>query len=110
MNNEKDNGKIFKKRETKTFSITLNKETTNRIRHLRKIAESVGDDAYKSLDGAIFKWLLEQEKHYKINKDDHKKTNLCPDCLTGYLQKRNGSKGEFLGCSNYPKCKYTQNL
>lgn len=29
----------------------------------------------------------------------------CPKC-GGYLIKRNGPYGEFLGCSNYPKCKY----
>ena len=29
----------------------------------------------------------------------------CPKC-GGLLIKRNGPYGEFLGCSNYPKCKY----
>ncbi|MDF1496975.1 MAG: restriction endonuclease [Patescibacteria group bacterium] len=30
----------------------------------------------------------------------------CPKC-GGTLVKRNGKFGEFKGCSNYPKCKYT---
>lgn len=32
----------------------------------------------------------------------------CPKC-GGDLVTRNGKNGEFLGCSNYPKCKYTRN-
>lgn len=34
---------------------------------------------------------------------------LCPIC-GGELKRRNGRYGEFYGCSNYPRCKYTQNL
>lgn len=33
----------------------------------------------------------------------------CPDC-GGNLYKREGKYGEFLGCGNYPNCKYTQKL
>ncbi len=29
----------------------------------------------------------------------------CPNCDKGYLVKRNGQKGAFWGCNNYPKCK-----
>ena len=32
----------------------------------------------------------------------------CPDC-GGWLQTRMGKFGRFLGCSNYPACKYTRN-
>ena len=33
----------------------------------------------------------------------------CPKC-DSFLVKRTGSKGKFLGCSRYPKCKFTQDL
>ena len=33
----------------------------------------------------------------------------CPDC-GGELKNKNGKYGKFLGCSNYPKCKYTRNI
>jgi len=33
----------------------------------------------------------------------------CPNC-DSFLVKRTGKKGNFLGCSRYPKCTYTQNL
>lgn len=31
----------------------------------------------------------------------------CPEC-SGVLQLRDGEYGEFLGCSNYPRCKHTE--
>jgi len=33
----------------------------------------------------------------------------CPDCGGG-LVIRSGRRGKFLGCSNYPKCRHTENL
>ena len=32
--------------------------------------------------------------------------NICPKC-GGKLVERNGKYGKFIGCSNYPNCKYT---
>ena len=37
-----------------------------------------------------------------------KRNNPCPKCDTGTLKKRSGKYGAFLGCSNFPKCKYTE--
>ncbi|WP_426984486.1 topoisomerase DNA-binding C4 zinc finger domain-containing protein [Brevibacillus borstelensis] len=34
------------------------------------------------------------------------KNNLCPSC-GGELVERNGKYGKFIGCSNYPSCKFT---
>ena len=34
---------------------------------------------------------------------------ICPRCH-GQLVVREGSYGQFIGCSNYPKCKYTLNI
>jgi DNA helicase-4 len=33
---------------------------------------------------------------------------VCPQCAKGYLHKRVGKFGDFLGCTGYPACKYTQ--
>lgn len=41
-----------------------------------------------------------QEKGQKINKD------ICPKC-GGLLIARRGRYGEFKGCSNFPKCRFT---
>jgi len=39
--------------------------------------------------------------------DEHLvKKDVCPKC-GGKLVKRHGKYGDFIGCSNYPKCRYT---
>ncbi|WP_353129005.1 topoisomerase DNA-binding C4 zinc finger domain-containing protein [Parapedobacter pyrenivorans] len=35
---------------------------------------------------------------------------MCPDCQSGFMIKRNGKFGDFLGCTNYPGCTYTIKL
>lgn len=55
----------------------------------------------------------ERRKHIKNIKEkvkdiDNKVNNMiCPKC-SGDLVERNGKYGTFIGCSNYPKCKYTK--
>ncbi len=34
----------------------------------------------------------------------------CPECGGQLLKRTSGSGSEFIGCSNYPKCKYTRNI
>lgn len=36
--------------------------------------------------------------------------NKCPRCDTGKLIVKKGKYGEFLGCTNYPKCRYTKQI
>jgi DNA helicase-4 len=38
------------------------------------------------------------------------KARLCPSCKEGYLCNRSRPYSEFIGCSNYPDCKYKENL
>ncbi|MDD7312983.1 MAG: type I DNA topoisomerase [bacterium] len=35
---------------------------------------------------------------------------ICPECGTGRLSIKLGKFGAFIGCSNYPECKYTKPL
>ena len=49
--------------------------------------------------------LVEDEKENIIDKYPNK----CPKC-GGQLVERNGQYGKFMGCSNYPKCKYTSKI
>ncbi|MDA8666055.1 topoisomerase DNA-binding C4 zinc finger domain-containing protein, partial [Litoricolaceae bacterium] len=39
-----------------------------------------------------------------------KEKDSCPHCKTGTLWARNGTRGPFLGCSEYPKCDFTSEL
>lgn len=54
-------------------------------------------------DKRIKKKHIENIKENIIDKDPNK----CPKC-GGQLVERNGKYGKFVGCSNYPKCKFTR--
>lgn len=43
-------------------------------------------------------------------KEDGTDPRLCPNCGEGQLSLRLGKFGSFLGCSNYPDCKFTKQL
>ena len=47
----------------------------------------------------------------KYISNEQKKINnmICPKC-NGKLVERSGKYGKFIGCSNYPKCKYTTQI
>lgn len=57
--------------------------------------------------------ILARLKHLAKTKINQKiasiKTDggICPKC-GGKLIMRNGKYGSFIGCSNFPKCRYTQ--
>lgn len=36
------------------------------------------------------------------------KDNLCPKCGLGFMVRRRGQYGSFLGCTRYPQCKTTK--
>ncbi len=36
--------------------------------------------------------------------------NKCPECADGILKEKNGQFGKFLGCSNFPRCRYTRKI
>ena len=45
-------------------------------------------------------------QNYKVDLEMYKEQKMCPYCKTP-LVLRKGKYGEFYGCRNYPKCKYT---
>jgi predicted RNA-binding Zn-ribbon protein involved in translation (DUF1610 family) len=45
----------------------------------------------------------------KITHDTNVGNGICPRC-GGRLIQRDGKYGKFYGCSNYPKCRYTQKI
>ena len=49
--------------------------------------------------------------HFFPDQGDGSDPRLCPRCRTGRLGLRiGGNTGAFIGCSNYPECRYTRNL
>jgi DNA topoisomerase-1 len=43
-------------------------------------------------------------------KEDGSNPRACPSCGTGMVSLKLGKFGAFIGCSNYPECKYTRTL
>lgn len=67
-------------------------------------------------------WLPRYVKNKRMGKRGHqldnggsvndivvKKNDNCPTC-GGKLIQRSGKFGKFIGCSNYPNCKYTEKI
>lgn len=54
---------------------------------------------------------IDEKKHVENIREMQKnvKNGICPRC-GGKLVLRKGQYGEFYGCSNYPKCKFTKKL
>ena len=51
-----------------------------------------------------------QNANYARNKNELMIANYrCPKCGANLVE-RNGKFGRFLGCSNYPKCRFTHNF
>ena len=48
--------------------------------------------------------------HLFPQKEDGSDPRICPECGKGKLSIKLGKFGAFLGCSNYPDCKYTKPL
>ena len=44
-----------------------------------------------------------------MDAEEKTQNNICPKC-GGQLVERNGKNGRFMGCSNYPKCKFTNKI
>lgn len=47
--------------------------------------------------------------HYVKYKEELVDKNICPRCY-GKLILKKGKYGDFMGCSNYPRCRYTKKL
>ncbi len=75
-------------------------------------------DFIQAIDGAKQLTILEVIEHIQKDMDAHlfpvredgSDPHTCTDCKTGTLNLRLGKFGAFIGCSNYPECKYTRKL
>lgn len=69
-------------------------------------------DYYNLINSSNIKDKIERRKHVRYAKDtkrekENNSINKCPKC-GGNLVPREGKYGPFIGCSNYPRCKYTK--
>ena len=50
------------------------------------------------------------EPHIFPEREDGAPVRACPSCSNGQLSLKLGKFGAFIGCSNYPECRYTRQL
>ncbi len=48
--------------------------------------------------------------HFFRDNEDGSDARVCPSCADGRLNLKLGKFGAFVGCSNYPECRYTRPL
>lgn len=74
------------------------------IEDLSKIKNKIEQNNITDKD--IRKSHIKNIKNTVKENNDKEKNMICPKC-GGKLVERNGKYGNFIGCSNYPNCKYT---
>ena len=93
------------------------------MRGLHKLNENKPDILDLDMKQRIYDYISNNQYEGKEKRIQHKENvkaikeeieiiqnqNLCPYCKT-QLVLRKGKYGDFYGCSNYPKCKYTKKL
>lgn len=77
------------------------------IEDLSKIKNKVEQN--NITDKEIKKSHIKNIKNTVKENNDKEKNMICPKC-GGKLVERNGKYGNFIGCSNFPNCKYTKNI
>ncbi len=73
------------------------------IKNVDSVAPLKVSDVIEKIDEVLSHHLFPETK-------DGTDPRLCPECHQGHLSVKLGKFGAFLGCSNYPECKYTKPL
>lgn len=79
------------------------------------LTESEVKDISEKIKKANISSAENNEQHIKEARDKKEKFEekitygICPKC-GGKLVERNGKYGKFMGCSNYPRCRFTKNM
>lgn len=92
---------------------TLESFLKDQIQFLKHLIDKLGFDKQVSRDQMMPNVVRTISNQNSKRPMDANQVNLkdlpeCPSCKKGRLQQRNGKFGAFLGCTNYPSCRYTQ--
>ena len=121
------NTNLFKPIVVFSDSCRLNVETTTPVVYVSQLAEQIlsytdviiPTENVAAIYDRLNKLILSSEeaeaKHIQSigerfsRKENALREGRCPRC-GGILKLRNGKYGAFYGCSNYPRCKFTQDI
>lgn len=92
---------------------TLESFLKDQIQFLQHLIDKLGFDKQVSRDQMMPNVVRTISNQNARRPMDANQVNLkdlpeCPSCKKGRLQQRSGKFGAFLGCTNYPSCRYTQ--
>ena len=92
---------------------TLESFLKDQIQFLQHLIDKLGFDKLISRDQMmpnVVRTISNQNSRRPLDANQENLKNLpeCPSCKKGRLQQRSGKFGAFLGCTNYPSCRYTQ--
>lgn len=99
--------------ESKSHVLHIDELNETILSYKEKIIDNYRE-IYKIIDSLNIVDRDKRKKHVEYAKKikDNQSVNgeeYCPKC-GGKLIKRRGKYGDFVGCSNYPKCKYTRKV
>ena len=117
---------VFGKQATLKFKEPFQNVKVIKSRDLRSVIKNeageniISPSVRKNIQQLLSSTYIKDKKEKKIQKKEHVNTikkdlkkqntkvtaNICPRC-GGKLVTRKGKYGEFKGCSNYPKCRFT---
>lgn len=100
--------------DTDTYRILRRHHLVKVLRKDITARERIFDDAkFNGLEAMLSELKTESTDEAKAEHIEQAKRvkagEVCPRC-GGELVKRRGRYGEFLGCTNYPRCRYTKDL
>ena len=75
--------------------------------HLDKMSELERDKILEALENELTDLFFPKEIDNRENSEPSRK---CPTCSNGKLGLELGKYGAFIGCSNYPECKFTRQI
>ncbi|MCY4305029.1 MAG: type I DNA topoisomerase [Aestuariivita sp.] len=87
-----------------------NREYTDVLaRFWKEFSASIDETSELRITDVLEKINDELEPHLFPPTEDGKDPRLCPECKVGRLSMRTARSGSaFIGCSNYPECRYTR--
>ena len=92
------NGKSRWKEVLSNFWVDFNNQS-------KKVSEIRISDVVNSIDKLLTPYIFPSTDNLS-----YEEKKRCKECQNGTLGLRTSKFGAFIGCSNYPKCKYKRNL